>query len=160
MAATRQPFAARLHFVVRALRPVHTIVVRALRGYFTRARGWVLLTTRGRKTGLPREVLLPCSRADGMIVVLSTYGDRSDWLRNLRKNPRVQVTADGRVRPARAEVVEDVVRKQAIVAAHPFFPAAPFALVHAIALTIFRPLVVFGLRQWVIPRPVVLLHVE
>jgi deazaflavin-dependent oxidoreductase (nitroreductase family) len=153
-----EPLAARLHFVVRGLRGVHAFLIRTLRGYFTRAPGWVLLTTRGRKTGIPREVLLPCVRFDGTILVMSTYGERSDWMRNLRRHPHVRVTHRGRVVDARAEVVEDLPRKRALVTAHPFFAPAPFALVHVVALTILRPLVILQLRRWVRPRPVVLLH--
>ena len=153
-----EPIAARLHFIVRGLRGVHAFLIRTLRGYFTRAPGWVLLTTRGRKTGLPREVLLPCTRFDGTILVMSTYGGRSDWIRNLRRDPRVQVTGAGRVLPARAEVVEDLSRKQALVTAHPVFAPAPFALVHVVALTILRPFLILFLRLWVRPRPVVLFH--
>jgi len=55
----------------------------------------VVLTSIGRRTGLPRQTLLPCGRRDGEIVVVSTYGWRSDWIRNLRKNPQVKVTRDG-----------------------------------------------------------------
>jgi deazaflavin-dependent oxidoreductase (nitroreductase family) len=153
-----EPLAARLHFIPRALRGVHAFLIRTLRGYFTRAPGWVVLTTRGRRTGLPREVLLPCTRFDGTILVMSTYGERSDWMKNLRRDPRVQVTQRGRVLDARAEVVEDLARKRALVTAHPFFAPAPFALVHVVALTILRPLLVLQLRRWVRPRPVVLLH--
>jgi len=58
-APTREPFAARLHFVPRTLRRPHAWLVRVLRGYFERAPGWVILTTRGRRTGLPREVAPP-----------------------------------------------------------------------------------------------------
>ena len=155
-----EPLAARFHFVVRGLRGVHAFLIRALGGYFSRASGWVVLTTRGRKTGLPREVLLPCTRFDGTILVMSTYGERSDWMRNLRRDPRVQVTRGGRVVPARAEVVEDLPRKRQLVTAHPFFAPAPFALVHVVALTVLRPFVILFLRRWVGPRPVVLLHTE
>src|SRR5438128_2405505 len=122
----REPLAARFHFVPRALRRPHAALIRTLRGYFSKAPGWVLLTTRGRRTGLPREVLLPCARTDGEIIVISTYGTRSDWLRNIRKDPRVEVTVRGRSVPARAEIVDDVFHKRAIVSANPFFPAAPF----------------------------------
>jgi len=160
MTPRREPWAAQLHFLPRALRGVHAVLIATLRGYFTRAPGWVLLTTRGRKTGLAREVLLPCARSNGDIIVLSTYGWQSDWMKNLRHDPKVQVTHRGRVLPARAEVVEDVDRKRAIVSAHPFCPAAPFLIVHAVALTVFRPFVILFLRHWVRPRPVVLLHVE
>src|SRR2546422_5263489 len=61
-APTREPFAARLHFVPRALRRPHAWLVRLLRGYFERAPGWVILTTRGGERASPREVLLPCER--------------------------------------------------------------------------------------------------
>ena len=156
----REPFAARLHFVPRALRGPHAALIRTLRGYFSRAPGWVLLTTRGRRTGLPREVLLPCARTDDEIVVISTYGTRSDWIRNIRKDPRVQVTAGGRSVPARAEIVEDVFHKRAIVTAHPFFPPAPFVALNALARTALRPPTVAFLRRWVTPRPVVVIRLE
>src|SRR5439155_1538186 len=55
----REPFAARLHFVPRALRGPHAALIRTLRGYFSRLPGWVLLTTRRRRTGLPAERRLP-----------------------------------------------------------------------------------------------------
>jgi len=154
----REPFAARLHFVPRALRGPHAALIRTLRGYFSRAPGWVLLTTRGRRTGLPREVLLPCARTDGEIIVISTYGTRSDWFRNLRKDPRVEVTVRGRRVPARAEIVDDVFHKRAIVSANPFFPAAPFGPLNALARTVLRPPTAAALRRWVTRRPVVVIR--
>ncbi len=157
-APTREPFAARLHFVPRALRRPHAWLVRILRGYFERAPGWVILTTRGRRTGLPREVLLPCERTADAIIVISTYHWRSDWMRNLRKDPQVRVTCAGWVLPARAEIVEDVAAKRAIIGAHPFFPGAPFVVVHAVLRTILRPLLVLGMRRWVAPRPLVIIR--
>ena len=159
-APTREPFAARLHFVPRTLRRPHAWLVRVLRGYFERAPGWVILTTRGRRTGLPREVLLPCERSADAIIVISTYHWRSDWIRNLRKDPRASVTCAGWTLPARAEIVEDPAAKRAIISEHPFFPTAPFVLVHAILRTILRPLLVLWMRRWVAPRPMVILRRE
>ena len=73
----REPFAARLHFIPRLIvRPIQTAIVRAFRTYLARAPGWMLLTTRGRRTGLPREVLLPCVRTPDMVMTMSTYGMR------------------------------------------------------------------------------------
>jgi len=158
--AAREPFAARLHFVPRTLRRPHAWLVRVLRGYFERAPGWVILTTRGRRTGLPREVLLPCERTADAIIAISTYHWRSDWIRNLRKEPRVSVTCAGWTIAARAEIVEDPAAKRAIIGEHPFFPGAPFVVVHAVLRTILRPLLVFGMRRWVAPRPMVLLRRE
>ena len=57
------------------------------------------LTTTGRVTGRPHEIemwfaLVPERRA---LYVLSGGGDRSDWVKNLRRNPEVTVRiADGR----------------------------------------------------------------
>jgi deazaflavin-dependent oxidoreductase (nitroreductase family) len=157
---TREPFAARLHFVPRALRRPHAWLVRALRGYFERAPGWVILTTRGRRTGLPREVLLPCERTPEALIVISTYHWRSDWIRNLRDDPRVSVTCAGWTIPARAEIVEDPAAKRALISAHPFFPTAPFVVVHAVLRTILRPLLVLWMRRWVAPRPLVVIRRE
>jgi deazaflavin-dependent oxidoreductase (nitroreductase family) len=154
----REPFAARFHVIPRALRRPQAALVRLLRRYFERAPGWVLLTTRGRKTGLPREVLLPCERFAEGLIVISTYGFRSDWMRNLAKDPRVSLTCAGWVVPGRAEVVEDVERKRAIVTAHPFFPPAPLAPLNLLHRTLLRPLWLPFLRWWVTARPVVVLR--
>src|SRR5262245_22445728 len=116
--ARPEPMAARLHFVARSLRRPHAWLLRLLRPYFERAPGWVILTTRGRKTGLPREVLLPCERAADKIIVISTFGWRADWLRNLDAHADVRVTCAGWTVPARAEIVEDRVAKRAIISAH------------------------------------------
>ena len=159
-APTREPFAARLHFVPRTLRRPHAWLVRVLHGYFERAPGWVILTTRGRRTRLPREVLLPCERTADAIIVISTYHWRSDWIRNLRKDPQVRVTCAGWVLPARAEIVEDVAAKRAIIGAHPFFPGAPFVVVHAVLRTVLRPLLVLAMQRWVAPRPLVVIRRE
>jgi deazaflavin-dependent oxidoreductase (nitroreductase family) len=155
-----EPFAARLHFLPRLIRPIQTAIVRAFRAYFERAPGWMLLTTRGRRTGLPREVLLPCVCAPDAVITISTYGTQSDWIRNLAKNPAVQVTCGGRVVAARAEIVDEVVRKRDLVTAHPFFPAAPFTIVNRVMLAVFKPLLVVFLRRWVTSRPVVVLHIN
>ena len=80
----KEPRAARLHFMPRVLiRYPQRVLVRLLRPYLERAPGWVLLRTRGRKTGLPREVLLPCQRFGRSLFVISTHGGRSDWIRNI-----------------------------------------------------------------------------
>ncbi len=150
-----EPFAERLHIIPRRLRRLQARLTRVCRGYFTHAPGWVLLTTRGRTTGLDREVLLPCERTAEELIVISTYGWRSNWIRNIRKDPHVRVTCAGWVVDGVAEVVEDVAAKQAVVTAHPFFPPAPFLPIHAVLRTVLRPLLQSFLRRWVIPRPLV-----
>jgi deazaflavin-dependent oxidoreductase (nitroreductase family) len=132
--------------------------VRLLRRYFERAPGWVLLTTRGRRTGLPREVLLPCERSPEGLIVISTYGWRSNWVRNIQRCTDVQITAGGWLLSGRAELVEALDRKLELVSKHPFFPVAPFAVVHAVLRTLLRPVLVFLLRRWIRPRPLVVVH--
>jgi deazaflavin-dependent oxidoreductase (nitroreductase family) len=133
-------------------------IVRLFHRYFEQAPGWVLLTTRGRKTGLPRRVLLPCERFPGGLIISSTYGRRSHWIRNIAKDPAVQITSGGWVLSGRAEIVEDLERKLALVSEHPFFPPAPVAPLHAVLRTVLRPLLVGLLRLWVRPRPLVVIR--
>jgi deazaflavin-dependent oxidoreductase (nitroreductase family) len=56
------------------------------------------LTTRGRVTGRPHEIeiwfaLIPEAQT---LYMLSGGGDRSDWVKNLRRNPRLTVQGGGR----------------------------------------------------------------
>lgn len=156
-----RPFAERLHFIPRYLtRAPQARLVRLFRRHLERAPGWVLLTTTGRRTGLPREVLLPCTRFDGCILVISTYGWQSDWMRNLRRLPIVRVTEHGRQVSGRAEVLEDVEVRQKLLAAHPFFVPFPTRLMDLLHRTLLRPVWVPLLRWWVRGRPVVLIRVD
>lgn len=152
-----EPFAAKLHFITRPVGRLNAARIRLARGYYLRSRGWVVLTTIGRRTGLPRQTLLPCGRRDGEIVVVSTYGWRSDWIRNLHKNPQVKVTRDGAEVDGIAEVVEDLERKRRIVSENPFV-IPPFAVVRAIAFGPMRPLTTAFLRRWVTSRPVIVIR--
>lgn len=156
----REPFAARLHFIPVALNRPQAAMVRLLRRYFERAPGWVLLTTRGRKTGLPREVLLPCERWEGALLVISTYGRRAHWIQNIHANPAVHVTCAGWTLPAHAAIVADLDAKRALVGEHPFVPPAPFGVVHLVFRTLLRPLLVWRLRRWVKLRPVVVICLD
>ena len=90
-----EPWAARLHFVARAIRTPQEALVSLFRRDVERSPHWVLLTTRGRKTGLPREVLLPCAREGDRVLVISTYGWRSAWIRNVEACRDVEVTVRG-----------------------------------------------------------------
>ena len=157
-ARAAEPFAARLHVIPRLIRPIQGTIVRVFRRYFERAPGWVLLTTIGRKTGLPREVMLPCERTADAIIVISTYGRRSDWIRNLQRQPQVRVTAAGWVVGATAEVLDDLEAKRALVTRHPFFVPMPLAPLNLLHRTLLRPLWVPFLRWWVRSRPVVVIH--
>jgi deazaflavin-dependent oxidoreductase (nitroreductase family) len=156
----KEPLAANLHPVALAIRRPQERLVRLMRRYFERAPGWVLLTTTGRKTGLPREVLLPCERTSEGLVVISTYGWRANWIRNIQRSSQVSVSVGGWVAGAEAEIIDDVDRKRSIVMANPFFPVAPFAIFQIPLRTVLRPVLQLLLKHWVKPRPIVFIRPE
>ncbi len=68
----------------------------------------VQLTTIGRKSGQPRTVMLTSPvHDDDRVVLVASYGgdDRHPaWFLNLRDNPKVELTMEGRRRRMRARV--------------------------------------------------------
>lgn len=67
--------------------------------------GQLLLTTVGRKSGLPRRTVVDTLGHDprtDTYYVLSAYGASSNWYRNLQANPLVLVQVRWRKFPARA----------------------------------------------------------
>jgi deazaflavin-dependent oxidoreductase (nitroreductase family) len=156
---TSEPWAAHLHFVARAIRGPQESLVSLFRRNLERSRDWVLLTTRGRRTGLPREVLLPCARDGSRVLVVSTYGRRSAWIRNLEACPDVELTSRGKRVAGRAEIVDDVARKHALAAEMPFTPLVPIGFAQSLARGALRGPTVAWLKLWVTPRPVVLIEI-
>jgi deazaflavin-dependent oxidoreductase (nitroreductase family) len=51
----------------------------------------LLLTTTGRKSGLPRVTPLVYERHEDVVSIASARGSSADWLRNIQVNPRVRV---------------------------------------------------------------------
>jgi deazaflavin-dependent oxidoreductase (nitroreductase family) len=75
------------------------------------------LTTTGRRTGKRHTIEIWFSVHDGCIYVLSGGGARADWVRNLRKTPRVRVrigtqTTTATARVIRAGTKEDELARQ------------------------------------------------
>ena len=70
----------------------------------------LLLTTTGRKSGLPRVTPLQYEEWNGRIYVASARGKDADWFKNLAADPRVRVQLHGRDYPAMAEPVMDPAR--------------------------------------------------
>ena len=69
----------------------------------------LLLTTTGRRSGLPRSQPLQYVRdGDDLIVIASNWGGEKDpaWSWNLRAEPKAQVTLDGRELPVVAREAE------------------------------------------------------
>ncbi|MBU4224376.1 MAG: nitroreductase family deazaflavin-dependent oxidoreductase [Chloroflexi bacterium] len=56
---------------------------------FTGAQ-WILITTTGRKSGKPRQVMVDVMKYDketDTYYVEAAYGHRADWVRNIKANP-------------------------------------------------------------------------
>jgi len=70
----------------------------------------LLLTTIGRKSGLPRVTPLQFEELDGAYYVGSARGAQADWFRNIVANPCVQVQVRQQRFPARAEPITDPAR--------------------------------------------------
>ncbi len=68
----------------------------------------VMLHTTGRRSGKRRTTVLTTPiREDDRVVLVASYGgdDRHpQWFLNLRANPKVELTVDGRTRPMTARV--------------------------------------------------------
>jgi deazaflavin-dependent oxidoreductase (nitroreductase family) len=69
----------------------------------------LLLTTTGRKSGLPRVTALQYEEIDGAIYLGSSKGARADWFQNLVANPCVTVRVKARQFSGRAQPVTDPV---------------------------------------------------
>jgi deazaflavin-dependent oxidoreductase (nitroreductase family) len=68
---------------------------------------WVLLETRGRRTGKPRRTPLARGPVDGDVVwVNSVHGRHAHWVRNLETTPEVRIKLSGRWHDAHATVHE------------------------------------------------------
>lgn len=55
-----------------------------------------LLETTGRKSGQPRRTPLGGRRVGDQFWLVSEFGDKSQYVRNIKANPNVRVRIDGR----------------------------------------------------------------
>lgn len=134
----------------KALNAFHRAVLRITGGRL----GWRLskmtvleLTTFGRKTGRPRTVILtaPIKVGDALVIVASRGGDDQDpdWFRNLRQNPDVGVSVEGRpAEPMRARIATSQERKELwpmIIADHPNYAAYQTRTSRVIPVVLLEP---------------------
>ena len=70
----------------------------------------LLLTTTGRKSGLPRVTPLQYEEIDGAIYLGSSRGQKADWFRNILANPHVEVRVKSRRFRGVAETVTEPAR--------------------------------------------------
>src|SRR5271169_2773661 len=65
---------------------------------------YLYLTTRGRKSGLPREIEIWFTHRDGRFYLIAEY-PTSNWLQNLQAHPDAQVRVGEKNFAARARLV-------------------------------------------------------
>lgn len=65
------------------------------------------LTTRGRVTGKPHEIEIWFVVHEGAVYLMSGGMDRSDWAKNLMKDPNVTLRIAGQMFPATASILDD-----------------------------------------------------
>ena len=66
-----------------------------------------ILTTRGRKSGLPRHTMLEFAVLDDRAYLGAGWGDRSHWVKNLLADPRVVLESGLGIQRGRAVRVTD-----------------------------------------------------
>lgn len=65
------------------------------------------LTTIGRVSGRKHRIEIWFGVHDGDLYMLAGSRDRADWVRNIRKNPRVTIQLGDETRSAVARILED-----------------------------------------------------
>ena len=86
-----------------------------------KGRQVLILTTKGAKTGEPREHPLAYSEDDGLHVIVASKGGaptNPHWFHNLQKHPIVTVEVEGETYKAKAKVVEDDEEYERLYAQH------------------------------------------
>ena len=65
------------------------------------------LTTRGRRTGIPHEIEIWFVVYENSLCLMSGGMDKSDWVKNLLREPNVTLRIAGQTFPATASLLED-----------------------------------------------------
>ncbi len=66
---------------------------------------WMLITTKGRKTGKPRNVMVDVmdyDKSTDTYYIEAAYGERADWYKNIQSNPIFEAQVGRRKFKARA----------------------------------------------------------
>ena len=103
MDATARKRRASRFLSVRLLNPV---MVRLLEAGLV-PRGWALLETTGRRSGLPRRVPVGDGLRGDTFWIVAEHGRHADYVRNIERDPRVRVRARGRWRTGTARLLSD-----------------------------------------------------
>lgn len=94
----------------RIMRPLNRRVVPKAAATKRMSGMILLLTTTGRKSGLPRTTPLQYEELDGVYYIGSARGQDADWFRNILAHPEVKVQIGETAWQATAEPVVDAQR--------------------------------------------------
>lgn len=72
------------------------------------------LTTTGRVSGKPHEIEIWFGVTGGRLYLMAGGGERSDWVKNLKKNPAVAIRIRGQVYQAAADIVTDATEQASV----------------------------------------------
>lgn len=70
-------------------------------------RAFALLETTGRRSGLPRRTPVGNGFVDGTFWLIAARGEAADYVRNLRRQPRVRIKVGRRWSSGHAEVIPE-----------------------------------------------------
>ena len=68
----------------------------------------LLMTTTGRKSGRRRVTPLQYEEIDGAFYLGAALGGKSDWVRNIRVNPQVEIRVKRRRFGGQARIIQDI----------------------------------------------------
>jgi deazaflavin-dependent oxidoreductase (nitroreductase family) len=109
------------HPALRALFKSPILLYRLGLGWLA-GRLFMILTTTGRKSGLPRRTAIEYHRFLGRKYVMNAYGMKSDWYRNILADPYVTIqTANGVERCRARRLTSD----GELIEAYGFFESSP-----------------------------------
>ena len=69
---------------------------------------YVYLTTKGRKSGLPREIEIWYVERAGLIYILAEHGLKAQWVRNILADPAVRLRIGQNTWEATGRVLDEV----------------------------------------------------
>jgi len=97
-------------WLYRLMRQMNRRMAQNYKKGFGPTRRVLLLTTTGRKSGLPRQTPLQYDEIDGAFYLGSARGAEADWFRNIQAHPQVEVQVGERCIQGVAEATTDPVR--------------------------------------------------
>ena len=72
----------------------------------TRTRRYALVETTGRRTGQPRQTPVSYERDGSTVWIVAVHGDNADYVKNLRREPKVRIRIGGEWHDGVAEILE------------------------------------------------------